>query len=65
MKMFAAYFNLAKERNGHIEAVDGKLTISEAMAWCKGQAKDGDAFFAYTATPSKPHYASQLFRIQN
>lgn len=63
IKMFAVYFNEDKERNGHIETVNGKMTISEAFDWCKAQAKESDAYFAYTTRPALPHYASQKFKL--
>lgn len=63
IKMFAVYFNENKERNGHIESVNGKMTISEGMDWCKKQAKENDAYFAYTTRPASSHYASQKFKL--
>lgn len=64
IKMYAVYFDNNGERTNHIETIDGGMTITQGMNYCKGKALPNESSFAYTTRPESGHYNSQKFHVR-
>ena len=64
IKMYAVYFDAQKQRTNHVENIDGSMTISQGIAYCKARALENEEYFAYTTRLDKECYNSQKFHVK-